>query len=80
MKISILNTQYSILNTQYSILNTQYSILNTQYLILENMTYKTIFEPFKIKSVEPIYVTTQEEREKYIKEAFYNPFLLNSNR
>ncbi|MCB0728407.1 MAG: tryptophanase [Ignavibacteriae bacterium] len=44
------------------------------------MTYKTIFEPFKIKSVEPIFISTQEEREKYIKEAFYNPFLLTSHQ
>lgn len=44
------------------------------------MTYKTIFEPFKIKSVEPIFVTTEEEREQYIKDAFYNPFLLSSHQ
>ena len=26
--------------------------------------YKTIIEPFKIKSVEPIYMTTEAEREE----------------
>ncbi len=40
--------------------------------------YKTIIEPFKIKSVEPIYMTTEAEREERIKAAHYNPFLLHS--
>jgi len=39
---------------------------------------KTIIEPFKIKSVEPIFMSTKDERERYIKEARYNPFLLHS--
>lgn len=41
---------------------------------------KTIIEPFKIKSVEPIFMSTEAERERYIKEAHYNPFLLHSRQ
>ncbi len=39
---------------------------------------KTIIEPFKIKSVEPIKFTTKEERKKILAEAGYNPFLINA--
>ena len=40
------------------------------------MPIKTIIEPFKIKSVEPIRWTTRAERERFLKEAHYNLFLL----
>ncbi len=40
---------------------------------------KTIIEPFKIKSVEPIHFTTREQRIVIIKEACYNPFLINAD-
>jgi len=43
------------------------------------MAFKTIIEPFRIKSVEPIRVTTREEREAKIREAFYNVFLLHAD-
>ncbi len=39
---------------------------------------KTIIEPFKIKSVEPIKFTTRKEREKILKEAGYNPFMIHA--
>ena len=39
---------------------------------------KTIIEPFKIKSVEPIYFTTREERIRILQEASYNPFLIHA--
>jgi tryptophanase len=42
------------------------------------MSFKTIIEPFKIKEIEPISVTTEEERVKYLKDAHYNPFMLRS--
>jgi tryptophanase len=38
----------------------------------------TIIEPFRIKSVEPIYFNTQEERSTILEKAFYNPFLIQS--
>ena len=39
---------------------------------------KTIIEPFRIKSVEPIYFNTSAERKAILEEAFYNPFLIHS--
>ncbi|RKX76411.1 MAG: tyrosine phenol-lyase [Spirochaetes bacterium] len=36
--------------------------------------WRNIIEPFKIKTVEPLGFTTYEEREKILKEAFYNLF------
>jgi tryptophanase len=44
--------------------------------ILSNSFMKTIIEPFKIKSVEPIHFTTREQRETILKSAFYNPFFI----
>jgi tryptophanase len=42
------------------------------------MKTKTIIEPFKIKSVEPIKFTNRSEREVLLKEAGYNPFMLHA--
>ncbi len=40
---------------------------------------KTIIEPFKIKSVEPIRFTTESERIEILKRAYYNMFLIHSD-
>ena len=37
---------------------------------------KTIIEPFRIKSVEPLHHTTGEERETFLQQAGYNLFLI----
>jgi len=39
---------------------------------------KTIIEPFRIKMVEPIKLTTREQRDQFIQAANYNPFLLRA--
>lgn len=38
----------------------------------------TLFEPFKIKMVERIKQTTEEQRTEYLKESHYNPFLIKA--
>ncbi len=42
------------------------------------MEFKTIIEPFKIKTVEPIHLSTSAQREGYLERAHNNPFQLNS--
>ena len=44
------------------------------------MAIKTIIEPFKIKMVEPITMSTEEERDIFLKKAHYNTFLLDSDQ
>ncbi len=38
----------------------------------------TIIEPFRIKSVEPIYFSSRDERTEILKQAYYNPFLIKA--
>src|ERR1019366_19488 len=40
---------------------------------------RTLSEPFKIKMVEPLRITTEEYREEALKKAGYNPFQLHSD-
>lgn len=42
--------------------------------------FKTIIEPFKIKMVEPIQLSTKKQRIQYLKSAHFNPFLLSSDK
>jgi tryptophanase len=41
--------------------------------------WRTIIEPFRIKSVEPIRLTTREERERHLEEAGWNLFGLHAD-
>jgi tryptophanase len=43
------------------------------------MPFRTIIEPFRIKVVEPIRITTPEEREAILQRARYNLFLVRSD-
>ena len=43
------------------------------------MAIKTIIEPFKIKMVEPIRMSSEEERIEYLEIAHNNTFLLKSD-
>src|SRR6201995_2705423 len=43
------------------------------------MPVRTIIEPFRIKSVEPIRWTTAAQREEFLRKAYYNVFLLDSD-
>jgi tyrosine phenol-lyase len=42
------------------------------------MTFRTIIEPFRIKSVEELRFTTRDERERALRVAGYNVFLLHA--
>ena len=41
---------------------------------------KTVIEPYRSRVVEPMRMTTREERERFTREAGYNPFLLRAEQ
>ena len=41
---------------------------------MDEPTFRTIFEPFRIHSVEPLRVSTRAERREYLREAAFNLF------
>lgn len=41
---------------------------------------KTVIEPYRSRVIEPMRVTTRGERERFIREAGYNPFLLKAEQ
>ncbi len=44
------------------------------------MHHKITIEPFRIKAVEQIKLSTREARQQYLRQAAYNPFLLKSEQ
>ncbi len=42
--------------------------------------HRTIIEPFRIKAVEPLGITTRDEREVALQDAHFNPFLLRGEQ
>jgi tryptophanase len=42
--------------------------------------FRTVIEPFRIKAVEPIAMTTRQQREAFLESANYNPFKLRSEQ
>lgn len=44
------------------------------------MHQQIIIEPFKIRTVEPITMSSEKQRREWLREAHYNPFLLTSDQ
>jgi len=47
---------------------------------MEEHKWKTILEPFKIKAVEPIGITTRQERQRILEAAHYNMFSIRAEK
>lgn len=46
---------------------------------MKNKKMRTLAEPFRIKMVEPVRITTEEYRTEVLRKCGYNPFLLHSD-
>jgi tryptophanase len=53
-------------------------ILLTPFILSPRRAMRTIIEPFKIKSLEPIRMTTRAERDARLRAAGFNVFLLRA--
>ena len=49
------------------------------FFIQYQQIMKTIIEPFRIKTVEPIYFTTPAQRKEILEQASFNPFKINAD-
>ncbi len=70
---------YSHYSNKYDIC--QLCFLGEQRHLLQKQKmedFKTIIEPFRIKMVEPIYISTVKERMAFLETAHYNTFLLQA--
>ena len=52
--------------------------MKKKFFNLDTKSMKILMEPYKIKSLEPIYWTTRDERQKILEKAHLNLFSISS--